>query len=343
MTAAENSYVGLAPQSAKGVPNTTDGDFRYFMFNEGSMSPNNVYLPADDGVGGGALLSTVAKVGVTSAGAFASIPRPAVVGDFLLGALGNVADPVADGTGWKHVFTLGADQFAAPYWTLRENVGDLWGEQFQDIRLSAFMLNWRAADYIRSQQVFTGGLPTPDQTTTTWGEAAAVDRGAEFLAPVTAITWPDETPKVLSGQIAMGMAIPLDEQWVTGSYQPDDFDIVSRAFSVTMTMKLIDQDLYEKMAYDPAQGGTWLADIFKEGGVTIQFDATQEYDTGKPYRIKVIFDAANDNVAWSITPIALRAGRQILMTVTGTVLASAAEPIQVELYNDVSAKYGTVT
>ena len=175
MTAAENSYVGLAAQSGKGTPNTTDADFRYFMFNEGSMSPNNVYLPADDGVGGGALLSTVAKVGVTSAGAFASIPRPTIVGDFLLGALGAVADPAADGAGWKHVFTLGADQFAAPYWTIRENVGGMWGEQFQDVRLSALMLNWRAADYIRSQMVFTGGLPTPDVDPALWGEAALVD------------------------------------------------------------------------------------------------------------------------------------------------------------------------
>jgi len=38
---------------------------------------------------------------------------------------------------------------------------------------------------------------------------------------------------VLSGAMTFGMQIPLDEQWITGSYYPDDFDINNRAFSLT--------------------------------------------------------------------------------------------------------------
>src|SRR5512134_3271477 len=108
MTASENSFVGLAKQTAKGTPNVTDNAFDYFLFCEGGIGPQNVVIPLDQEVGGGALLRGMAKVGVTASGAFNMIPRPNTLGNFLYGAFGTVAAPAqkAATTAYEHVFTL---------------------------------------------------------------------------------------------------------------------------------------------------------------------------------------------------------------------------------------------
>jgi hypothetical protein len=346
MTAAEKSYMGLAKQTAYGTPNVTDASFSYFLFSEGSLAPNNVVLPTDQEVGGGALLNDVQKVGVSAAGAFTFIPRATSLGHFLMGVLGADTSTLhAGGTlAYDHVMKLPADQFSAPYYTFRSNPGGMWGEQFQDVRIAALALNWRAADYLRAQVALQGGLPTPNVSTAAWSPSAKVDRGASFIAPKATITWPSATPKVLGGSISFGAAIPLDEQWITGSYSPDGLDITNRAASISFSMKVADKVLYDKMAYDPADGAAWVASIFKEADITVEFDSPTIIESSTPYSLKVAFNASvtNPNVAWSVAPIALRAGRQVLMAATGTILQSAVadgDPITVTLVNKQSAAY----
>ena len=266
MSASEKSFVGLAKQNAEGTPVTDSTLFKYFLFSQGAIAPNNVFLPSDDEVGGGALMSSVEKVGVSSAGAFQLIPRPDTLGMFLAGALGSDSSALVQATtaAYKHTFTLPTDQFDAPFYTIRSAPGGPWGEQFQDVRLAALSLNWKAADYLRGMVAFQGGAPTPDVATQAeilaatpggWDALNKVDRLAPFLAPKAAISFPAETDpngiKVLSGSIAMGMNIPLDEQWITGSYFPDGFDITKRVFSVTLNLKVANKLLYDKMNYNP--------------------------------------------------------------------------------------------
>lgn len=348
MTASEKSFVGLAKQTAKGTPNTTDSAFNYFLFVDGSSGPSNVVLPLDQEVGGGAMLRSLAKVGVTSGGAYTIIPRPTTLGNFLHGALGTSASPVdnLDGS-YDHVFDLGADQFAAPYYTLRSAPGNIWGEQFPDARVAGLTLTWRAADYLRGSVALLGGEPTK-VSTASWSALTYLDGGPQFLAPLFTIELPTATAvKCLSGAVTMGMNIPLDEQWITGSYSPDDFDINSRAFAITMVVKVTDDTLYTKMAYDPASGSAWAAEIYKEADFLLQFDSDQDAgSTPTPFSLLVEANGQNAasgdaNVAWSVTPIALRAGRQVTMAVTGTFLADplAGEPITVTLTNDQSTQY----
>lgn len=340
MTASEGSYVGFAKQAEKGTPITDDTAFKYILFREGSMAPNNLFVPLDQEVGGGALLRSVIKAGVMSAGQFDFIPRPSSLGMFLAGVAGDdTLDDAADPT-MVHTFALGVDQFSAPYYTVRVSPGGLWGETFQDCRIAGLGINWKAADYVRGQLAVIGGLPTPNVSMTTWDADTYVDGGPQFIAPVSDIELPTSTDiKVLSGSLAMQMNIPMDEQWIVGSYNPDDFDINSRVYTVTLGIKIVNSTLYNKMAYDPAAGSAWLAAMYKEADFKLFFQSDQNIplsDPAAPYSLDINGNGSSGsaaNVTWQITPVAMRAGRQLIATVTGTFLADSTLPIQCVLTN----------
>jgi len=338
MTASEKSWLGLAKQTALGTPNVTDAEFDYLLFNKGSVSPANSFLPIDMEVGGGAMPRGVRKVGVTSGGQLQFIPRPHTLGHLFLGALGEVDSVGVGGPEYyDHTFTLPTDQFDAPYFTLRSAPGDLLGEQFQDVRVGALGLQWKGADFVRGTVALLGGLPTP-VATTSWGAAALVDGGPPFLAPKGLIELPTGTDaKVLSGAFGALMNIPMDQQWIVGSYSPDAFDINSRVFQLSLAIKMTDDVLYEKMAYDPAQGGAWAAAVFKEADILLEFETEEEIDPGVNYKFSIAANGSSGdsaNVEWSVTPIALQAGAQIVLNVTGTFIADAvSDPITVVLSN----------
>ena len=351
MASAENTNVGLAKQTAKGAINDTDAEFKYFMFNRGGIGVNNQYIPDDDGIGAGSILSGMAKGGVFSAGAFEFVPRSEIIGHFLTGVLGAAAAPVDhpdsdSGHGFKHVITLqSADKFATPYYTFRSKVGGLQGETFQDCRIMSLALNWRAADHIRAAMTVIGGAPVSKVATTNWAPATYLDLKPSFLAPTTVIeSSAFGALKVLRGSVSFANAIPLDEQWITGSYSPDDFDIVKRQITISLLLKVVDATLYNKMAYDPADGGAWAASIFKAADISLHFKSAQCYHDTDPYAIKVLANSHTDNdanIAWSVAPIDLQAGKNVTMLATGTFLASvsAHEPVTVELYNDHATQY----
>jgi len=340
MTAAEKSFIGLAKQTAKGTPNTNDGDFDYILFRSGGVTPQNIVIPLDAEVGGGAMARDMVKVGVTSGGALDIIPRPHTLGHFLLGALGAVSTVDNLDGSYTHTFTLPADQFSAPYFTVRSAPGDLWGEQFQDCRVAGLALAFAGARFVDGAVTFMGGLPSPADTVT-WNAAATVDDGPQFLGPTTS---PIELPagtaiKVLSGAVNWGLAIPLDEQWIIGSYSPDDLDINMRSMAITLAVKITDDTLYKKLMYDGVGAASqWTANIFKEGQFTLELKSPVEAAPGVPYACVIRAHDTEDNVIWSAAPIALRAGRQIVMAVTGVVVnTNSGDPIAVDLTNQTEA------
>ena len=342
MTASENSVIGLARQTAKGVPNVTDNLFTYFLFTQGGGGPNSVVIPLDQEVGGGALLRNVVKVGVTSGGQYQMIPRVDSIGHFLAAALGNAA---VTGVGpYTHTFDLGADQFAAPYYTIRQSPGMIFGEQLQDCRVNAFALNWRAPDFIRGACGIMGGLPAV-VSPAAWTPSTYLDRSAQFLTPVSTFEVPLATPiKVLSGSIVFGLNIPLDEQWIAGSYSPDAFDINSRSVTVQLVTKIESASLYQRMAYDPASGNAWVVDMLREANFLIRFLSDQDAAVATPYSLTIAgngLSGDNANVVWSVSPIAMAAGRQLTAVITGSFLASPTvdAPIEVTLVNTHVADY----
>lgn len=457
MTAAEGSLLGLAIQSAYDVPEDRDEQFKYLLFSEGSVAPNNVVLPLDPEVGGGALTRNVVKVAVNSGGALALIPRPETLGMFLYGVTGKVAstrnlradavfaDHALDGTtvnsgipqpstgtkitivgsatangnitingtvsgspdtedialngttpvegtkvftaitsvvfptdagqtadvGWydgsyTHVFTMDLDDmFSAPFWTLRSQLSvaaaNDWGEQFQDAKVNMFAVEYRAPGFLRGSVGFIGGKPTPIADTSAWDGLTYIDSGPQFLTSVgsdSVIQLPTGTNlKVLSGSFAAGSAIPLDESYIVGSYFPVDLNVVSRQFGLNMQVRLDDETLYEKMQYDPSQGGTWSPEILREARIRMKFYSDQDAATVKvstetadarPYLFQVEGNGQTGdgaNVAWSMSPVGLRAQRQVVANLSGVFLASPnplLDPIKVTIVNR-RASYAYVT
>lgn len=345
MASSENTSVGLAKQVDKATINSTDNAFKYFMFNQGGMAPNNQYIPADDGIGAGSLTPDVDKGGVFSAGAFQFVPRPTILGDFLTGVLGAAAEPV-EGFGGavtakKHVIGFAADEFSVPYYTFRASPGGLWGETFKACRIASLALNWRAADRVRAQMAVIGGTPTPSVNTATWSPEPDTKPG--FLAPTTSISgFSYANLKVMRGSVVFGNNIPLDEQWITGSYEPDDFDLVTRQIVVSLLIKVVDETLYKKMTYDAAGGSAWTAALLKDASLTIDFKSAQMIEGTQPYQLTIEANgsATSPNIAWTVQPIGLQSGRIVTMLATGTFLKSVdGDPVTVTLYNDYAAQY----
>lgn len=344
MAATERSLLGFAPQTAKGTPNVTDADFKYILFGQGTAGVQNTIVPLDPEIGGGALPRDVVKAGAVAVGQLEFIPRPDTLGFLLKGALGSVVstEQVAVPGLYDHVFSLSPDateQFDAPYWTVRYAPGALWGEQYQDARFNALALNWRAANFVRGAFGFLGGIPGK-VATTTW--AAAPDNTPPFITPTATIEVPTGTAmKVLSGSFSAGMAIPLDQQWIVGSYFPDDFDITQKTFAIQLVVKITSDDPYTKMMYDPAGGSAWLAKIMREARINIHFHANYPAITNGEYGLKIEANGeAGDagNVVWSAQPITVRPSQQVVMAITGVFLNdNVTSPVKVTLTNTVES------
>jgi hypothetical protein len=288
------------------------------------------------------MLRDMKKVGITSGGGLTFIPRADTIGHFLMGALGSSAAPVAEGgsvTAKRHIFKFAADQFSLPYYTVRSSPGGLWGEQFKSMRMAALSFNWQAANFVRASAALMGLRPTK-VTTTSW--AASADSGPQFITTEEKIEVPTASEiKVLSGALNIVNSMPLDEQWVVGSYDPDDLDVVSRAITLSLAIKITDATLYSKMMYDPAGGNDWVTGMFREGNIKLTFKSDVLADTAIPYELTFKANGgagAAGNVVWSAEPIAVRAGRTLVMGMTGVFLADD-DPITVELVNLNTVQY----
>lgn len=346
MTASEKSFIGLAKQTSKGTPNTTDASFDYMLITQGGVGPQSTTLPLDQEIGGGALLRSVDRVGVVSMGAFEFIPRPKTLGHLLLGALGTGLKTGA-AVPYTHTFKLPADQFDAPYFTVRQNVGGLWGETFQDMRVQTLAINWRSQNFVRAQARLLGTIPTPSVSTSGWGEAAKVDGRVPFLTTAGVMELPDGTAlKCIGGSFVANLDIPLEEQFIVGSAYPDALDINSRNFIMNLTLKVeaAQAALYNKLLYDGAGGSAWAVDMMREGIVDIQLKGGKKMSDNATYPTLKIFannqTGALGNLVLSSEPVFLRSGRQILLNVQAVFLAdSTYAPIQIDLINDVSTAY----
>ena len=209
------------------------------------------------------------------------------------------------------------------------------------MRVSALSLDWAGADFVRGAVAFQGGLPAP-VSTAAWSALTYLDSGPQMISPVSTMELPTGTTvKVLRASFSAGMQIPMQEQWVVGSYSPDGMDINRRMFALSLTIKVDDAGaLYKKMAYDPAAGSAWAADVFREADLNIELTSDVEAATGTPYSLTIAANGQNAasgdaNVYWSVDPLPIRAGGQIVMNVTGIFAAYSAAPITLTLINTI--------
>jgi hypothetical protein len=367
MTAAEGSYLGFARQTGgKGSGILTDANFKYLLFRQGQLAPAPMTIPLDAEIGGGAMIRSMVKAGVSVSGAVNFIPRPESLGFFLYGMTGSVSKAGPSDSAYTHTFKMAANQFSAPYYTVRYSPGGMWGEEYIDCRFSALALEFRAANYVSGTIGFSGITPEKQPATGSqnsgaldqWGATARVDSGPQFVTAVSASGFSFDGGSIseysiLGGSLVCASNMPMDEQYSIGSYYPADMDIVSRSFMISLLMKVTDEELYTKLMYSKIYNGTsnpvqaWVANILK-GNFSLTLKSDQNIGAGStPYSLTVATDTGtgdNSNVYWSATPIALRAQRQVVMNLTGLVTATHAnsvgsDPITFTLVNGRSSDY----
>ncbi len=327
--------MGFGKQTAVATPAALS---KYLLYSQAAAGPNNIVVPTDIEIGGGTpMVRGMIKAGVSGAGAVEFTPRPDTLAFLLTGLLGKDTHTTVSSTE-LHTITYDTDPFATPYYTITHSPGGLWADQTQDCRITALGLSWRAANFLRATMGFQGG-----QVTKVAAITGTPDNGPQFITPTAEIELPTNTDlKVLSGSFMAGSAIPMDEQWIVGSYYPDAFDIVTRACSLSMVVKITDDDLYGKMMYDPAGTDAWVANLMKESAFKLIFKSDKMVGaTAIPYSVTVKAHATEDNVVWSAQPIAVRSGRQVVMGITGVFLAPSdtSSPVTVEVVNDVLTAY----
>lgn len=313
-------------------------------------------LSAGGATGNVEITGTTDEVGVADTEIVALVSNQAALTTKHFSAITEISVPAGSGTvtvGWldgsySHTFTLGSDQFDAPWYTARWAPASMWGEQLADCRFNLVTLNFRSPDFIRGAFAILGREPTPIEDISAWSPLAKVDGGPQFITPVSAIELPLGTnARALNGSLTMMSNIPLDQQYIVGQYFPEGLDIVSRGFALQIGIKVDDYELYGKMMYDPDETMAWVAKVFKEGDIKMYFASTEDAaairasgasGTVRPYSLNITANGQSGdaaNVVWTATPPEAIAQRQLVMQVTGTFLASpdGGTPISITLVN----------
>lgn len=338
MTSALDSSFGLAIQSAKGTPNATAGNFHYLFFGEGNGSgPMSKYLSLDQEIGSGPYIRNILRVGGFSSGAINFIPRLNSVGYLLLGALGGVNTTAAVGpaTVNTHVFRNQTNRFTLPWFTMRRRLGAIAnaGDITSDVKVQALRFNIAASDFIRAEASFIGiGKPQFTNDTSAWNYGSQIDTTDPFLTCKGSMELPTGTTlKVVSGRVTIMNNIPIDEQWLVAKLTPDDLELVQRAITFDLMVKLDDPVLYRKLEYGilstpGSYPADWDVNVYREARLNMKFQCENDIDTGVPGAIEF---HANDssstpNIAWTCQPVELRGNRQVMLRMTGTVLEDAS-------------------
>jgi hypothetical protein len=126
---------------------------------------------------------------------------------------------------------------------------------------------------------------------------------------------------------------------------PDDFDIVSRAYVIQLTLKIANATLYNKLTYDgDMSGAVWAADLMRESAIKLEFLTSQKIVGATSQQNKLTITgngtaAQSGNIVWTCSPLGLRAGQQVLLNATGVFLADATQTIKISLMNGHTALY----
>ena len=334
-----DSAVGIALQAAKGTAITMSSSFQYLLFERGTISPAEIQRAY--GRLAGSLRSLPRgsiKTGVYSGGDIDFVGAPECVGWYLLGLMGEAASASENGTLYDHVFSFASDEFSLPYFTIRKRTAGLWHEQFQDIRIASFTVSAPATDMVRFN-VGMVGINPQKVANSDWAPASYLDDGVPFLTCTATLTSPAYgTFKATNITLVQTGAIALDEEWIVGSYYPDDLTLGGRAFLIDCILHATDE-IFGKMVYDPdyvATTATWTPEILSDGAFALQLDTQED----EPQSLAVAFDTANNNIDWIMQPVVIdgRVNKQ-LMRVIGTVKQSAGTQVAWTLTNDRSTDY----
>jgi hypothetical protein len=367
---AQSSIFSLALQPNKvGEAVYDESDYTWFRTRAPSIAMGTQQMqevfPLETG---GPIVPTGAfKSAQFAAGDVTMIPRlKEFVGLVLYALCGNItsqADAVWDSatdafastvTGANaHRFTFDPDNsFNLPWISTRTRVpgttpGSTYGEISYDVKIASYSLTIPAAGLLGSSISFVGRksiYPTAAETeawvyTNVTEDSTSAPISGKGTFKIGGVEYPITGASI---EMTNNLTTPQQE-FIVGSYHPDDFVPLSRAVSIRIVYKWDNPDLYKQILTGTTTGTEWdsIPFIQTTAGATKAFEAEFQSPANiggssplTPYGLKVIAD----KVVWQIDRggIQLQAGNIIQVPYVGTVLEPDAgdEYIQFIVQND---------
>lgn len=343
----------------------TDGNFSYFPLTDFGLGPvkNQDNLPPE--IGGKALPTGAFVSGTWAEGAASMIARlDERLGWILLATMGDVST-ISDVTIAQHLASSGStagvythafrfystDQYFIPWLTMRrflphtDSTTDL-GEVFQDGKARSTTITGAAGAPVTCDVDLVGRLPSADSANPgtdfdfnpSWA-AATFDNFDDF-----AVTSCDGHFKVEDTEFKVtNVAITVSNQPLApaqsvhiGTTHPLDYPNLGRACQITATILVEDYNLYVSTFKGSASAGadSDVTCIVYKADVDVMLASQTYVDGTEPYRIRVISNTAEDNVAWQVRPLRVQPNRPIVLQVTASVQATASgDPLIFYLQN----------
>ncbi len=283
--------LGVAPQTAKGTPNTT---YSWVPATQLGLEAEQQVQQYPLEISGDYISHGSYKTSVSVGGGVSLLVRPDSIGHFLYMLCGQ--DTVTPVTGQSGAYSHAMSPFVAgsgtnlPWYTLSKNVAGLWAEQYVDTRLSSFQLSIPKAGIVTAQASFFGITPSQVAVPTMSG----FDSGPTFETCQATVTLNNEaTGLSISADSAYADQIQLsytsnlsqDEQAV-GSFTPIDITLLSRAVSISYDMVIRDAALREAV-YQNGASTNWSPQVYRGSLTVVLNSSTNIGATTQPYTMTI--------------------------------------------------------
>jgi hypothetical protein len=337
---AQNGYVALATQTAKGTPATVSGADSLRVTSV-SVGGNAEALDYEDEIGGGRDADSSAAVlgGFTVSGDLEGLFRPKAFGLLLLGAGFTAAAPVQDATtgAYTHTFTPGTAKYLSllTRWGTTDAI-----RRFSDCLVDELTLSLDANGKVTWSASVIGAREEYGQAgvTPTFETSPVANYAGSAVTLDTLGTYRWESMEL---SIANNLA---DDEFVIGSRALDDVTPGAREVSISGTIKVGNNspsvtDLYRaavfgsKTATDSSTAG---ADPYHTSAA-MTFGSKKLIGTSVTKRYGLI--ATLPDVVLAGFPLEASGADRLTVAVAGRALMGAGSVVSIDLQNDRVTQY----
>lgn len=328
-----------------------EDNFYYYSLTDLSLAVVKATDEIPDEIGGHALSSGVFPTGAWVAGSVSMVPRlDNNLGWLLYAVMGDVStvtDTKADNLAIlggahgadsginSHIFQFqDSDQYFLPWLTIRRLMphstsSKRVGETYQDGHVGSLTLTAASAAAVRCDMDMMARVKQSNYVfdyNPSWS-AATFDEFQNFATTscdghfkVNNVTF-DATGVSVT---AINSLLPPAQSLIIGSLHPRDFPNLTRAINLTVSFLVSDWDFYVStfVGSSVVQTDSNIACTVYRADVDVMLASQQTIDGSEPYRIRVLSNPAEDNVAWSIAPVRFMPNRPVVVNATATVLAT---------------------
>jgi len=244
----------------------------------------------------------------------------------------------------SHIFYFSDnDEFFAPWLTIRHllpnaTAAEEVGEIFQDSRIGSFTLTAASGAPVTIDLDLVGRrLQASEEFDVNPGWSASYDDFTTFAIPSCEGHFKVEGTEHDVTNVTFTInnnVLPPQQSIIMGSLDPKDFPLLSRDVTVTATILIENYDLYVTTftgsSVDVSSGSdqTAACTVYK-GDLDVMLASQVAIgaagDSSEKYKLRIVSNADNNNVAWMAQPIRVTPRRPVVMQITGTVEAVSGE------------------